>query len=144
MTHWLTGVWKRLIIYKESQSINKLSLTNLVAGRMTFHYPVRHIAIKSMQPQRAGHPPQMASCPIPSPHGIPVIEPLCRHCNQTPCPYTFVHPFNPWHGAAQACVRGGCLWWQCHVTGRLTADPSADSAVRESETSTCTSEINFC
>lgn len=65
MAHWLTGVWKRLIIYKESQSINKLSLTNLRAGRMTFHYPVRHIAIKSMQPQRAGHPPTHGIMPDP-------------------------------------------------------------------------------
>lgn len=37
---------------------------------MTFHYPVRHIAIKSMTPQRAGHPAHRLAR-VPPPPGEP-------------------------------------------------------------------------
>ena len=39
---------------------------------MTFHYPVRHIAIKSVTPQRAGHPAhrRLGSLPLLASHGL--------------------------------------------------------------------------
>lgn len=61
---------KRLIIYKESQSINEVSPISSGAGRVTFHYPTRRLVTTEGRAPRQLAP----SSPAPTP-GIPSSEP---------------------------------------------------------------------
>lgn len=118
------------MIYKENQSINEVLLISGGAGRVTFHYPTRCLAITHRQLRRDGlrgslHPPS-----LPQPMR-PVLRTRCR-----PRICLWFHPRA--RGGGAGCCDG-------MVSLGLGDSPfSADSAVRESQTSTCTSEINFC
>lgn len=68
--HWISDTLtlpfkkKILIIYKESQSINEVSPISSGAGRVTFHYPARRLAIR--EPQSSTAACTVLPCPDPT------------------------------------------------------------------------------
>lgn len=83
---------------------------------MTFHYPIRHIAVKSVKPERVRALPASPAAPCP-PRGTPVIRPFhLQRSRGSRVPTAADTPVHP-------SVRNTVLLWSAGATAARGDSP---------------------